>query len=137
MRATAWLMIALAAPVAWGAPAGQKTFKTPESAAQALVKAAQAKDVSALIGLLGPLGKPLVDSGDPVADKNARDHFLARYKEANSLDKSDPKSVTLEVGKDKWPFPIPIRQDGNVWYFDSAAGAEEVINRRIGENELS
>jgi hypothetical protein len=130
-------MIALVAPVAWGAPKDQKSFKTPEAAAQALIKAAQAKDVNALLGLLGPLGKSLVDSGDPVADKNARDQFLARFKEANSLDKSNPKKVTLDIGKDKWPFPIPIVSDGSAWYFDSAAGAEEVINRRVGENELA
>lgn len=129
--------MALVAPVAWGVPADQKSFKTPEAAAQALVKAAQAKDVNALLGLLGPLAKPLIDSGDPVADKNARDDFLARYKEANKLDKSDPKRVSLVIGKNEWPFPIPIVQDGSVWYFDSAAGAEEVVNRRIGENELS
>jgi hypothetical protein len=90
-----------------------------------------------LLGVLGPLAKPLIDSGDPVADKNARADFLARYKKGNSLDKSVPNKVVLDVGKDKWPFPIPIVQEGNLWYFDSAAGAEEVINRRIGENELS
>ena len=137
MRATAILMMALVVPVAWGVPAGQKSFKTPEAAAQALVKAAQAKDVNSLLALLGPLAKPLVDSGDPVADKNARDQFLARYKEASSLDKSTPKKAIIEAGKDKWPFPIPLVQEGSVWYFDSAAGAEEVVNRRIGENELS
>ncbi len=137
MRATAWLMMALVAPVAWSAPADQKTFKTPEAATQALIKAAQAKDQNALLALLGPLAKPLVDSGDPVIDKNARDQFLERYKEASKLDKSDPKKVTLVIGKNEWPFPIPIVQDGSAWYFDSAAGAEEVINRRIGENELS
>ena len=137
MRVTAWLMIALVAPVAWGAPAGQKTFKTPEAAAQALIKAAQAKDANALLGLLGPLGKPLIDSGDPVADRNTRDDFLARYKEANKLDKSEPKKATLVIGKNEWPFPIPIAQDASGWYFDSAAGAEEIVNRRIGENELA
>lgn len=137
MRATLLLMIALAAPVAWGAPMGQKTFKTPEAAAQALIKAAQAKDASALIALLGPQGKPLVDSGDPVADKNARDAFLARYKEASYLDKSDPNRVTLEAGNDKWPFPIPMVKQGALWFFDSPAGVQEVVNRRVGANELS
>ena len=137
MRTTTWLMIALVTPLAWGAPSGQKTFKTPEAAAQALVKAAQAKDLKALLGLLGPLAKPLVDSGDPVADKNARGQFLKRYQEANKLDKSDPKKATLVIGNNEWPFPIPIVQEGSIWYFDSAAGAEEVINRRIGENEIA
>src|SRR5215813_1087752 len=105
MRTTFFVVIAaLVAPLAFAAPAGQKTFKTPEAAVQALVKAAQAKDTQALLGLMGPVGKPLVDSGDPVADKNARDEFLARYKAGNSLNKSDPAKVVLEIGQDKFPF---------------------------------
>jgi len=138
MRATKWILIAaLAAPLAWAAPAGQKTFKTPEAAVQALVKAAQAKDQAALLGLFGPVGEPLIDSGDPVADKNARDDFLERYKAKNSLDKTTPDEVTLNVGDDDWPFPIPIVKKDGTWYFDSAAGIEEVINRRVGANELA
>src|SRR4029453_1889367 len=112
-----------------GVPKDQKTFKTPEAAAQALIKAAQAKDLTALLALLGPLAEPIIDSGDAVADKNARDNFLANYKEARSLDKSAPGKAILVVGKEKWPFPIPIVQEGSVWYFDSAAGAEEIVNR--------
>jgi hypothetical protein len=139
MRATAWVLTAcLAVSVAFGAPpADQQNFATPEAAVQALVKAAQAKDMTALLRLFGPLGKPLVDSGDPVADKNARDEFLARFKAANSLDKSQPDKAMLEVGEDKWPFPIPISQRDGRWFWNSAAGAEEVVNRRIGENELA
>ena len=138
MRATTFVLIAsFLAPVAWGAPAGQKTFKTPEAAVQALVKAAQAKDTKALLSVLGPDSEPLINSGDPVADKNSRDGFLAGYRAGNSLDKSVQGQVTLEVGEDRWPFPIPLIQEGAVWYFDSAAGADELVNRRIGENELS
>src|SRR5262245_54892403 len=129
MRVTTWLILAFVAPLAVGAPADQKTFKTPDAAVQALVKAAQAKDVTGLVSLFGPLGKRLVDSGDPVYDKNARDGFLARYKAGHSLDTSVPDKATLEVGQDKWPFPIPLVKKDGVWYFDSAAGAEELINR--------
>ncbi len=125
------------APLALAAPADQKTFKTPEAAVQALIKAAQAKDTQALLGLLGPLAKPIIASGDPVADKNARDNFLANYKAKNSLDKSVADKATLNVGEDEWPFPIPVVKKDGAWYFDSAAGAEEMINRRVGENELS
>src|SRR5262245_46509582 len=136
MRAkTCLLVLAFIAPLAFGAPADQKTFKTPDAAVQALVKAAQAKDINALVALLGAVGKPLVDSGDPVADKNARDGFLARYKASHSLDTSVAGKATLEVGDDKWPFPIPLVQKDGAWYFDSAAGAEEIINRRVGANE--
>src|SRR6185295_400337 len=101
MRAKTWILAALfTAPLALGAPADQKTFKTPEAAVQALVKAAQAKDSQALIGLFGAIGKPLIDSGDEVADKNARDAFLARYKAKKSLDKSVADKATLNVGED-------------------------------------
>ena len=87
--------------------------------------------------LFGPLGEPLIHSGDPVDDKNARDRFLSRYKEAHSLDKTDPAKVTLEIGADKFPFAIPITASDGHWYWDSAAGADELINRRVGANELA
>src|SRR5262249_9665123 len=91
------LMAFLAAPLAPAAvPKDVQSFAAPEAAVQALVKSAQAKDTKALVKLFGPLGKPLVDSGDPVADKNARDNFLARYKAGNSLNKSDPAKAVLE-----------------------------------------
>ncbi len=136
MRTKTWILIAaLMAPLALAAPSGQKTFKTPEAAVQALIKAAQAKDTQTLLGLLGPVAKPIVESGDPVADKNARDNFLANYKKKNSLDKSVANKATLNVGEDDWPFPIPVVMKDGAWYFDSAAGAEEMINRRVGENE--
>ncbi len=138
MRIRLFVMIAsLAAPLAFAAvPKDQQSFTTPEAAVQALVKAAQAKDTKGLVKLFGPLGEPLIDSGDPVADKNARENFLARFKAGHSLDKSDAARVTLEIGDDKFPFPIPIALSDGRWYWDSAAGAEELINRRIGENEL-
>jgi hypothetical protein len=137
MRAKLFVVLAALAPLAIGAPAGQKSFKTPEAAVQAFIKAAQAKDTQALLALLGPVAKPLIDSGDPVDDKNARDEFLAKYKAKNSLDKSVADKATLNVGDDEWPFPIPLVKKDGVWYFDSAAGAEEIINRRVGENELA
>ncbi len=138
MRTKFWIFVAVMfAPLALASPADQKTFKTPEAAVQALIKAAQAKDIQALLGLLGPLAKPIIASGDPVADKNARDNFLANYKAKNSLDKSVADKATLNVGEDDWPFPIPVVKQDGAWYFDSAAGAEEMINRRVGENELA
>jgi len=139
MRTRLFVIIAsLAAPLAFAAvPKDVQSFTTPEAAVQALVKAAQAKDTKALVKLFGPLGEPLIESGDPVADKNARDSFLTRYKTGHSLDKSDPAKVTLEIGEDKFPFPIPLAVSDGRWYWDSAAGAEELINRRVGANELA
>ena len=139
MRTRLFVIVAsLATSLAFSAvPKDQQSFSTPEAAVQALVKAAQAKDTKALIKLFGPLGEPLIDSGDPVSDKNARASFLARYKAGNFLDKTDPAKVVLDIGEDKFPFPIPIAQSDGRWYWDSAAGAEELINRRVGENELA
>jgi hypothetical protein len=113
-----------------------QNFDTPEAAVQALVEAAKADDDRALLGVLGKAGKPIIDSGDPVADKNGRASFVAAYTAANSLDTTTADAVTLEVGPDKWPFPVPIVKRDGAWHFDSEAGAEEIINRRVGENEL-
>jgi len=138
MRTKLFVVIAaLAAPLAFAAiPKDQQSFATPEAAVQALVKAAQAKDTTGLVKLFGPLGEPLINSGDPVYDQNARARFLARYKAAHTLDKSDPAKVTLEIGEDKFPFAIPVALSDGRWFWDSAAGSEELINRRVGENEL-
>jgi hypothetical protein len=131
------LLIALA-PLAWSAPPrDRQNFASPEAAVQALIKASQAKDTKALSKLFGPQGDELINSGDPVADQNARDRFVASYKAAHTLDKSKAGSASLEVGEDKWPFPIPVVSSDGRWYWDSAAGTEELINRRVGENELS
>jgi len=132
------VMLTALAPLAFAAPPrDRQNFATPDAAVQALVKATQAKDGKALSKLLGPQGQELIDSGDPVADQNARGRFAANYKAAHSLDKSKAGSITLEVGEDKWPFPIPLVASDGRWYWDSAAGTEELINRRVGENELS
>src|SRR5262245_19212298 len=137
MRTKLFVVLMALAPLALSAvPKDQQSFTTPEAAVQALIKAAQAKDTKALIKLFGPLGEPLIHSGDPVDDKNAREQFLARYKAANSLDKSVPNKATLEIGEDKFPFAIPLVMSDGRWFWDSSAGAEELINRRVGENEL-
>jgi hypothetical protein len=135
MRATVLILsMSLALAACTSKP---KNFETPEAAVQALIDASRAEGNGALLELLGKDAKPLVDSGDPVADKNARENFVASYQIANSLDKSIADSATLEVGEDKWPFPIPIVSEGGKWHFDSPTGIEELINRRVGANELA
>jgi len=115
----------------------QKDFASPEEAAQALVSAAKAEDTHALVEVLGADAQPVVDSGDPVRDKHARERFLQAYEAAHSFDSSSAEGeTTLQVGADKWPFPFPLKQNGARWSFDSSAGAEEIVNRRVGENEL-
>ncbi len=118
------------------AASGQKTFPTAAAAAKALVAAARAGDQEQLLAILGPAGKDLVSSGDPVADKKSSTHFAELYAKKHSLTTEAQGFETLVVGPDDWPLPIPIVRDGLVWYFDSARGREEILNRRIGQNEL-
>jgi hypothetical protein len=101
----------------------------------ALVDAIKADDRKALLDILGPEGLTLVDSGDAVADRNARQRFAAEYDRAHRLEGGGGK-VVLHVGPDDFPFPIPLVPEGPVWRFDTRAGKEEILNRRIGRNEL-
>lgn len=136
MRTTK-LLVLIASVLALTACAQKpQNFETPEAAVQALIEAAKSEGNDALLKVLGKDAKPIVESGDPVADKNSREAFVAGYTAANSLDKSDENSIVLEVGEDKWPFPIPLVKGDKGWYFDTEIGKEEIVNRRIGENEL-
>ena len=116
----------------------QKAFTTPNEAAQALIQAAGIYDVPALLTILGQDARDLVSSGDPVNDKNRGLAFaaLAREKESVSVEPKHPNRATLSVGNDDWPFPIPIVKRNGKWYYDSKSGREEILFRRIGENEL-
>ena len=110
-------------------------FATPEAAVAALVAALEKDDTAALARLLGPGTEDLLSSGDPVADKADRADFLASYKAKNSL-AADGDTMLLTVGDNEWPMPIPLVQRDGKWVWDGAAGADEVIYRRVGENEL-
>jgi hypothetical protein len=120
------------------APDG-KGFATPKEAADALIQAASDYNVPALLEILGKSGKDVVASKDTVQDKNRASGFVAKAKEKETLvpDPNNKTRVTLNVGNDDWPLPIPIAQgkDGK-WYFDTKAGRDEVLRRRIGANEL-
>src|SRR3954470_22917775 len=115
-----------------------KAFATPNEAAQAFLKAANTADVAALTEILGPDAEDLISSADHVRDKMRIAEFaaLAREKQSVSVDPEDPNSATLSVGDDDWPFPIPIVKRETQWYYDSKAGRQEILFRRIGENEL-
>jgi hypothetical protein len=116
----------------------QKGFDTPQSAVEELIKAAESFDVPALTSILGPGSKDLVASEDPVQDKSRAAAFAAKAKEKNSTE-VDPKNkdrAILFVGNEEWPLPIPIVQRKAKWYFDTKAGREAVLLRRIGANEL-
>ncbi len=116
---------------------GQKTFATPEEACKALLTAAQNNDEQALLTLFGPNGKQLVSSGDSAEDVRVRGNFVKRYEEMNRLVKEPDGTISLYIGSHNWPYPIPLRNRGNVWYFDTDAGKQEVLYRRIGYNEIS
>jgi len=116
--------------------AAQQTFSSPDKAAKALVAADKANDVKALSSILGPDADQVLSSGDPVADKNARDEFARRYDEMHRLEYDEQGRVIIYVGDGNWPVPIPlVKRDGG-WVFDTAAGKDELLYRRIGRNEL-
>jgi hypothetical protein len=115
----------------------QMSFSSPEEAARALAAAAKAHDVKALMAVLGPDGKQLISSGDDVADKNGRQHFVQLYEGKSKIVKEGDGRALLEVGENGWPFPIPIVKTAEGWRFDTAAGKKEILHRRIGKNELA
>jgi len=116
----------------------QEAFATPQQAAEALIQAATDYDVPALLKIFGPDGKDLVSSADPVRDKNNGTAFAAKAREKNKvvIDSKNSKRAILSVGNEDWPLPIPIVNKGGKWYFDTKAGREEILFRRIGANEL-
>jgi DUF2950 family protein len=114
-----------------------KTFNTPEEAVKALEAAVKADQVDDLLAIFGPEAKEVVDTSDPQVAKRNRQVFAVAMKEGWRLTDQDAHAKTLVVGNESWPFPIPIVNDGGKWRFDTAAGKEEVIARRIGRNELA
>ena len=119
-------------------PPAQKTFTTPQEAADALIKATEPFDPSALKQILGPHGEDLVSSEDPVRDKNIAAEFAAKARQKNSvtIDPKNSNRAILVVGNDDFPVAIPIVKRNGVWLFDTQAGRQEVLYRRIGSNEL-
>jgi DUF2950 family protein len=116
----------------------QKTFATPKEAADALIQAAENFDLTALKEILGPDGEDLVSSEDPVRDKNNATAFAAKAHEKNdvAIDPKNSKRAVLSVGNDGFPLPIPLVKKQGSWSFDTKAGRQEVLFRRIGANEL-
>ena len=112
-------------------------FDSPEEAVQALVSAMRANDNAKLLQIFGPNGEDIVFSGDPVSDQAERERFLAAYDAQHKLQSDLAGSTILSVGAQDWPFPVPIIKSGDDFVFDCAQGKEEILNRRIGRNELS
>ena len=119
------------------ATAAQKSFQSPEEAVKALIDTLKAKDQKELIAILGPGSKNLISSGDEVADNENRDRFVKLYEEKNKLEQSGENKAVLYVGNEDWPLPIPLVKKGKSWFFNTKEGKQEIISRRIGQNELS
>ena len=114
----------------------QRTFTTPDEAVRALTEAATKGNMEALITIFGPDGKDLVASSDPATARRNREVFVAAVAERWQLVDEGTDSKVLVIGNENWPFPVPLTKDANAWRFDTAAGKEEVLARRIGRNEL-
>jgi hypothetical protein len=132
------IILLVSCSAAWAAAPNskQKLFETPEEAVQSLVDAVRKGDTRAMVDILGPSSGPLVSSGDKVEDQRARDAFVRAYDATHRLEAGGGK-IILYVGSDDFPFPIPVVPNGASWRFDTPAGQEEILNRRIGRNELN
>lgn len=139
MRTLACLLSCLLAVLAAGCTrtTANQTFESPEAAAQALLVAARSSGTGALLLVLGQQALPLIDSGDAVQDGNALRKFVAEFEAAHAFEEGGTDRTVLVVGADRWPFPFPLVHSGGGWHFDSTAGADEIVNRRIGANELA
>jgi hypothetical protein len=133
------LLVVLAAPASILAAASpvtaQRVFGSAEEARRALVTAVQKKDRQEMATIFGPLLHEM-ETGDPVEDAAEFNHFAGHVNEGVELTTPGPDRAVLLIGSEKWPFPIPIVKKGNQWLFDTQAGREEIVNRRIGHNEL-
>ena len=115
----------------------QQRFKTPEEGADALVAAVRTGDVKTLVTVLGPGGAEIVSSGDPVADAETRKEFLEAYDKKHSVTKAGDNKAVMLLGDGDWPLPIPLVKRNDTWQFDTAAGRNEILARRVGKNEFA
>jgi hypothetical protein len=116
---------------------GQQTFSSAEDSAHAFFVASQSEVDQNVLNILGAMGKDIVSSGDDVEDLDARVSFVVRYQEMHRFVTEPNGNVTLIVGAENWPFPIPLVNKNGVWYFDTQAGKNEILFRRIGKNEMA
>jgi hypothetical protein len=134
------LLVCAAFIAAWSMPVmaatPQKLFSTPEDALKGLVDAVKMRDQAALDQIFGPSSKDLL-SGDAVQDAAESEEFDKHVAEKINLVKENDSKVIIHIGNENWPFPIPLVKKNGQWFFDTEAGREEILNRRIGEDELT
>lgn len=137
LKAASFVVLAISIPAVSGQTADQKTFASSKQAVDTFIQALRSDNTTDLQAILGSGSEAIVSSGDAVADKTARADFLAKYDAKHSLSSSGQHELTLNVGADDWPLPIPLVDRSGKWYFDGAAGRDEIVFRRIGHNELA
>jgi hypothetical protein len=116
---------------------GQKTFSSPEAASEALFTAARNNDEKAMLDILGDEAKQIVSSGDEAEDTESRANFVQKYQQMHRLVNEPDGTTTLYIGAENWPTPIPLVSKDHSWYFDTEAGEEQILFRRVGRNEVS
>jgi hypothetical protein len=126
----------LPAPIL-GQETGQRTFTSVEDAGREFFAAMQGQDEQAPLRILGPAGKDVLSSGDPEEDADARVGFVTKYEEMHRFVREPNGKVTLVIGAENWPFPIPLVNNHGSWYFDTSEGKDEILFRRIGKNEVA
>lgn len=135
-KLTIWTAAALMVASA-SAVSAQQSFKSPEDAAGALVSAVKSNWPKGAVAVLGADGADIVSSGDKVADDEMRQKFLAAYDVKHEVIKESDDKAVMIIGKEDFPFPVPLKRKGAAWQFDTAAGRLEILYRRIGRNELA
>jgi Protein of unknown function (DUF2950) len=135
LGALAWSMAVAATVPVTSAP--QSTFQSPEQAVDALVAANRNRELKTLLKILGPGAARVLYSGDRVADDAGREKFVATYDLSHRIELQGPDKAVLIIGEEQWPMPIPLIRESNGWRFDTLAGEHEILNRRIGRNELN
>lgn len=142
LRTTLGAMLAiglslLSAATARAEASGPRVFATPDEAARVLIDTVKANDLESLVALFGPAGRDLVDTSDAATGRRNREVFAAAVSEGWRWGDIGPARKELILGNEAWPFPVPLVKGSAGWSFDAAAGREEVLNRRIGRNELA
>jgi hypothetical protein len=133
---TAVIFVTVFSILAFAQDTNRKQFKSPEEAFSALLDATKNNDTRELLSIFGPSGKDIISSGDAVADKEARERFVKSAGDAVRFSAIDDSKVLAVIGKDEWSFPVPLVKSSQGWSFFTEDGREEIINRRIGRNEL-
>ena len=137
-----WMMASIVLPLimlsyarfSFAQQAGPKMFASPGEASNALYQAVQNEDDQGLQAILGA-AKEITSSGDAIEDKLQREGFVQKYQEMHRLVVERDKTTVLYIGAENWPFPIPLVSQNGRWHFDSEAGRNEILCRRIGDNE--